>query len=213
MADDTRQTKDALLKALLPDVPFDGWTTVAMRKAAEQAGIDPAEAASLFPGGPRDAVAWFSRWADREAMASLASLDLTAMKMGERIAAAVRARLTVLAPHREAVRRSMALLAAPQNMFLGARLLYETVDALWYAAGDTATDFNFYTKRGLLAGVYAATTLYWLDDRSENQVDTVAFLERRLADVLATSRVGERLRSWGMRFPNPFLLARLARRR
>ncbi|HTZ79228.1 MAG TPA: COQ9 family protein [Stellaceae bacterium] len=213
MAEDNRQAKDALLRALLPDVPFDGWTAAAMRKAAEQAGIDPAEAASLFPGGPRDAVAWFSRWADRETLAALDPAGLQSMKTGARIATAVRTRLGILTPHREAVRRALALLAAPQNLILGARLLYDTVDAIWYAAGDTATDFNFYTKRGLLAGVYGATTLYWLDDRSEGQADTNSFLERRLADVMAIPRMGQKLRSWSTRLPDPFLLARLARRR
>lgn len=213
MAERSRQAKDALLKALLPDVPFDGWTAVAMRKAAEQAGLDPAEVATLFPGGPRDAVAWFSRWADRETLAALEPLQLPAMKMGERIATAVRTRLGILAPHREAVRRSLALLAAPQNLALGARLLYDTVDALWYAAGDTATDFNFYTKRGLLAGVYAAATLYWLDDRSAEQVETAAFVDRRLAEVMAFPRLADRLKTWSSRLPDPFMLARLARRR
>ncbi len=146
-------------------------------------------------------------------MAALELMQLPAMKMGERIATAVRTRLGILAPHREAVRRSLALLAAPQNLALGARLLYDTVDALWYAAGDTATDFNFYTKRGLLAGVYAATTLYWLDDRSAEQVETAAFLDRRLAEVMAFPRVTQRLKTWASRLPDPFLLARLARRR
>ncbi len=213
MTADTRQAKDALLRALLPDVPFDGWTSAAMGKAAEQAGLDAAQVADLFPAGPRDAVAWFSRWADRETLTALEPLNLPEMKVRERIATAVRRRLAILAPHREAVRRSLALLAAPQNLALGARLIYGTVDALWYAAGDTATDFNFYTKRGLLAGVYAATTLYWLDDRSAEQVETTAFLDRRLAEVMAIPRVTERLKVWAGRLPDPFLLARLARRR
>ena len=114
----------------------------------------------------KDLVAWFSHWADRETMRALEARDLSTLKVRERIATGVQTRLSVLAPHREAVRRALALLTAPQNLALGARLLYEAVDAIWYAAGDTATDFNFYTKRALLAGVYGATTLYWLDDRS-----------------------------------------------
>src|SRR6202521_1568034 len=151
---DPRQAKDALLAAILPDVPFDGWTDAALAKAAERVGLERAEVRGLCPGAVRDLVAWFSHWADRETMRALEARDLAALKVRERIAAGVRARLAVLAPHREAVRRALALLTAPQNMALGARLLYDAVDALWYAAGDNATDFNFYTKRALLAGVY-----------------------------------------------------------
>ena len=107
------------------------------------------------------------------------------MRTAERVADGVRTRLAILLPHREAVRRSLALLAMPQNLALAARLLYDTVDTIWHAAGDRATDFNFYTKRGLLAGVYAATTLYWLDDRSAGTAASDEFLARRLAEVTA----------------------------
>ena len=110
------------------------------------------------------------------------------------------------------MRRALALLALPQHAALGPRLLYDTVDAVWYAAGDTATDFNFYSKRGLLAAVYAATTLYWLDDRSPEAADTQAFLDRRLADVMALPRLGARLRQGFDRLPNPLRLMRAARR-
>lgn len=210
MDDDAR--RDTLLMAVLRDVPFDGWSGGVIAAAGGRLGIDAAEAATLFPGGGRDAVAAFSRWADRAMLAALAERDLTAMKVRERISGAARARLAVLEPHREAVRRALTLLALPHNMPLGLRLLYETVDQMWYAAGDTATDFNFYTKRGLLAGVYAATTLYWLDDRSPGAADTHAFLDRRLADVMAIPRYGARLREGLDRLPNPLRLLRPARR-
>jgi ubiquinone biosynthesis protein COQ9 len=208
-----RQAKDALLAAILPDVPFDGWTDAALTRAAERVGLEPGELRSLCPGGPRDLVAWFSHWADRETLRMLEGRDLSALKVRERIAAGVEARLGVLAPHREAVRRSLALLTSPQNLALGAKLLYDAVDALWYAAGDNATDFNFYTKRALLAGVYGTTTLYWLDDRSPECADTLAFLDRRLRDVMAIPKAGERVRVWASRLPDPFLFFRLARRR
>jgi ubiquinone biosynthesis protein COQ9 len=210
---DPRKTQDALLAAILPDVPFDGWSDAALRKAAARVGLDPAQAASLCPGGGRDLVAWFSHWADRETMQALDSMALGTMKVRERVATGVRTRLGILEPHREAMRRALALLSAPQNLALGVRLLYDAVDAIWYAAGDTATDFNFYTKRGLLAGVYAATTLYWLDDRSPGTSETHAFLDRRLGEVMAIPKATARLKEWASRLPDPFMLVRLARRR
>lgn len=210
---DPRQAKDALLAAILPDVPFDGWTDAALVRAAERVGLERGELRGLCPGGPRDLVAWFSHWADRETLRALEGRDLSALRVHERIALGVETRLGVLAPHREAVRRSLALLTAPQNLALGAKLLYDAVDALWYAAGDNSTDFNFYTKRALLAGVYGATTLYWLDDRSAESADTRAFLERRLRDVAMIPKATERVREWTSRLPDPFLFFRLARRR
>ena len=204
--DDTPK-KDALLLALLPEVPFDGWTRGALRAAGARAGLDADEVDALFPRGPRDVVAWFSRWADRKTLAALTARKAPRLRTGERIAHGVRTRLQILVPHREAVRRSLTLMALPQNLPLGAKLLYEVVDTLWHAAGDSSTDFNFYTKRGLLAGVYAATTLYWLDDRSEGNAATEAFLERRLAEVQAIPR----LKSAATRLPNPLRILRAAR--
>jgi ubiquinone biosynthesis protein COQ9 len=192
MSDDLRSRKDALLLALLPNVPFDGWTCAGMRVAAERAGIDFTELPLLFPGGPRDVAAWFSEWADRQTANALKRRRIATVKIRERIAAGVLTRLAILLPHREAVRRSLSLFASPLNLPLGAKLLYDTVDALWHAAGDRSTDFSFYTKRGLLAGVYAATTLYWLDDRSEGTAATASFLDRRLAEVLAIPKLRER---------------------
>jgi ubiquinone biosynthesis protein COQ9 len=211
MTDDDR--RDALIEAILPDVPFDGWGRGTIVAAARRLGMDEAEVASLLPGGPRGAVAAFSRWADRKMLVALGQVPLEAMKVRERVATAVRARLAALDPHREAVRRALALLALPQNMALGARLLYDTVDAIWYAAGDTATDFNFYTKRGLLAGVLASTTLYWLDDRAAGAEATRGFLDRRLDDVMRIPRLGARLREAVDKLPNPFRLVRVARGR
>jgi ubiquinone biosynthesis protein COQ9 len=200
--------KDALLLAMLPNVPFDGWTRGAMRVAAERAGIDATELPLLFPGGTRDVAAWFSNWADRQTLAMLKRRHLGMMKIRERIAAGVLARLEILLPHREAVQRSLSLFATPLNLPRGAKLLYDTVDTIWHAAGDRSTDFNFYTKRGLLAGVYAATTLYWLDDRTDDMEATKAFLERRLAEVLAIPKLHERIDRL-----NPLRVLDAARRR
>jgi ubiquinone biosynthesis protein COQ9 len=114
--------------------------------------------------------------------AALAAQDLKAMKIRQRIATAVKARLSALAPHKEAARRAAALLSLPMHAATGARLIYATVDAMWRAAGDTATDFNFYTKRGILAGVYGATAMRWFTTEDEKQVDD--FLAARIENVM-----------------------------
>jgi ubiquinone biosynthesis protein COQ9 len=210
---DEATEKDRLLMAALANVPFDGWSIAALRAGARAAGIAEAEALALFPRGAAELVEWFSGWADRAMLARLDSGEFSALKVRDRVAAGIRARLAVLGPHREAARSALAVLALPQNVPLGLKLVYHTVDAIWYAAGDTATDFNFYTKRALLAAVYAATMLYWLDDRSPDCVDTDAFLERRLADAMAVPKIAERLRAAADRLPNPFRFLRAAQRR
>ncbi len=178
------ETRDKLCAAALAHVPFDGWTGRALRAGAADLGLDPARAANAFPGGPAELLEAFSAEIDRRMLAALEARDLEAMKHRQRIATAVRARLELLAPRREAVRRGLSFLAVPRHAALGAKCLYRSVDAIWHAAGDTSTDYNFYTKRLLLAGVYSATLRFWLNDESAGFSETWAFLDRRLAEAI-----------------------------
>lgn len=196
--------KQTLLAALLPHVPFDGWSARALAQAAQDAGCDAGLVTRAFPGGAAEALDFWVAETDRAMLHALESRDLAAMKVRERVKTAVMVRLELVAPHREAVRRALTLEALPQQAPRALRQLYRTVDAIWYAAGDTATDFNFYTKRMLLAGVYAATLLHWLDDKSEGFAGTAAFLDRRLSDVMKIQQAKGRLGKLAERLPNPF---------
>ncbi len=179
----------AILEATLAHVPFEGWTLGALKAGAADAGYDAAQALNAFPNGILEAIEHHSRLADARMMAAMETAELASMRTRERVAFAVRARLEANTAHREAIRRALAILALPTNVGVSLTALYRTVDAIWYGAGDTAVDFNFYTKRGLLAGVYMATLLHWLDDASEGQERTWAFLERRLDEVLKVPRL------------------------
>ena len=118
-------------------------------------------------------------------MAEALPLDtLAALKIRERIQRSVEARLDAIGPNREALRRALAILAMPHNVAAGARLGWRSVDLIWHRAGDTATDYNHYTKRGILFGVYAATVTVFLDDESDQFVDTRAFLARRIEGIM-----------------------------
>jgi ubiquinone biosynthesis protein COQ9 len=187
---DIDKIREKLLLATLPHVPFDGWSNAAIRAGAEDAGLSPAEALNAFPAGPAEALALFSDWADRQMLARLEKTDLDTLKVREKVAAGVRLRLEVLEPHKEAVRRGLAFLSLPPNAGQGLKGLHRTVDAIWTMAGDRATDYNYYTKRLLLAGVLSSTTLFWLNDRSDGHEATWAFLDRRIDEVL---KIGGRL--------------------
>jgi ubiquinone biosynthesis protein COQ9 len=203
--------RDLLIEAMLPDVPFDGWSQHALRLAARRVGMPVGEAMALFPRGAVDMVAAFSRWADRQVLDRLETIPVEPVSLSRRIALALRLRFELLLPWREAVRRGMAVLALPQNAALGLRLLYETVDGTWYAVGDTSTDFSFYTKRASLAAIYAAATLFWLDDRSPGCIETDAFVDRRLADLHRLTELRQRVEAAAERLPNPFRLLRPTR--
>jgi len=201
----------AILDKALDHVPFDGWSERSLRQGAADAGFDEAMWRRAFPGGPAEAIAYWSSVTDREMAAALVEQDIAALKIRQRIAAAVRWRLQALAPHREAARRALSHLSQPQHAGLGLRCLYRAVDEMWHAAGDTATDFNFYSKRGLLAGVYSSTILFWLDDDSDGHEATWSFLDRRIADAMRIPKVTERLRRLPTGLPHPRRFVRRVR--
>ena len=181
-------TIDEIREALAPELPaqaaFDGWTPRAVEAAAQANGVDPDIARLAFPGGVFDMIdAWFAS-VDREMERRLPADKLAAMKIRERITRLVETRLEIVAPDREALRRAFAILAMPQNIASALRLGWRSADHMWRLAGDTATDYNHYTKRAMLGAVYSSTVMVFLDDESEGFADARAFLGRRIDNIM-----------------------------
>lgn len=174
--------RDAAIAAMLPHVPFDGWTRRALRAGLADSGMAPEDAELLFPGGAADMIEAFCDWADRRMEEGAASLDRS-MRLHQRVRAVIALRLEQNRPYKEAIRRALSLLALPGNARLAAACTARTVDAIWHAAGDRSTDFSWYTKRAILVAVYAATVLFWLRDSTDDDAATLGFLDRRLAGV------------------------------
>ena len=173
-----------ILEVALFKAVFEGWNAAMLKRCVIEAGFDVRETERLFPKGVSELLELFSTESDRRMVEACKQLDLPKMKVHKRIMTLIMTRLAQNLAHREAIRRGMAFYALPMNALDALRALYKTLDEIWYQAGDTATDFNFYTKRALLAPVFTSTVLFWLDDKSENQKETAAFLERRIMDVL-----------------------------
>ena len=198
---DDAKLKAAMLQAALKHVVFDGFTDKVLVGAAKEVGADKDAIRRLFPDGPLSLVEAFSESADAEMDRTLSAMDLKSMKIRARIAAAVMARIEAVRPHKEAARRAAAFLTLPPHAVLGAKLVYRTVDAMWRAAGDTSTDFNFYTKRGILAGVYSATLMRWFTDTSPDENATTQFLADRIENVMQFEKFKARLKRSFDRLP------------
>ena len=178
------ELRAALAPAIAANAAFDGWSDAARDMAADSLGVDRDVAALAFEGGAVALIdAWFAH-VDTAMATAVPDEALAGMKIRERIAAQVEARLDAVADQRESLRRALAVLAMPQHVARGARLGWRTVDLIWRRAGDTATDYNHYTKRAILLGVYGATVTVFLDDDSEGQAETRAFLARRIEGIM-----------------------------
>jgi ubiquinone biosynthesis protein COQ9 len=197
---------DELRAALAPLVAkhaaFDGWSAAAIASASAELGVPADRARLAFPGGK---AAMIDGWFDSIDIAMLEAFPperIAALKIRERIRELVTFRLTTILPQREALRRALAILAAPVNAAAGARLAWRSADRIWRLAGDTATDFNHYSKRAILIGVYGSTSLIFLDDESDDLAATRAFLDRRIENVMRFEKAKARWRGSGAQMPS-----------
>ncbi|WP_424978727.1 COQ9 family protein [Leisingera sp. S232] len=175
--------KEKLLDAALMHVPFDGWSEVTFRAACQDADVSEVLAHAICPRGGVDLALSYHARGDSLMLERLKSADLTGLRFRDKVAAAVRFRLEAV-DDKEAVRRGTTLLTLPQYAGDGVKAIWGTCDLIWEALGDGADDFNWYTKRASLAGVYSSTVLYWLGDDSLDHQATWDFLDRRIDNVM-----------------------------
>ena len=211
MADD--RTLDELRLALAPEIArsavFDGWTEEALKQAAALAGVDSAVARLAFPGGAMDMIGAWIDSTDARMLAHFADGHLSTLKVRDRIRTLLLFRLDAIAGMEEALRRALAIQAMPQNLARTMRAGWHSADLMWRLAGDTATDYNHYTKRALLCGIYTATLAVFVDDESEAKAETRAFLDRRIENVMQFEKTKAQLLGNGQGFDVARFLGRL----
>lgn len=199
----TDDQRIALIKAAVPHVPFDGWSQETLAMAAKDCGIDLQIAMVLFPDPVADMISAFIRQSDMQ-MKTRLSKDFASMKVREKVTACVRTRLEIAGDHEEATRRAVRALAQPRYARTASRIAWKTADVIWIECGDTATDYNRYTKRAILSGVYSSTLLYWLQDDSDGKEDSWAFLDRRIDGIMRFEKVKAKVvnKTEGLPLPN-----------
>ncbi len=176
--------RSSLALAVGENAVFDGWTEKAIESSAAQLGIDPAVARLAFPKDQAGMIDAYIAGIDSAMTVHFTAERIASLKIRDRIRELVWFRLQAMGPAREAVRSALAILAMPHNAVRGLSIGWRSADLMWRLAGDSSTDFNHYTKRLTLSALYAATLLAWLDDETEGWVETSAFLDRRIADVM-----------------------------
>lgn len=181
-ADWAAKTEQRVLDAAIPLAPQVGWNAALVSRATRAVGLTLGEAELLLPHGAADLAALFSRRHDEVARQALAEVDPAALKVRERIARGVMAHLDAACANEAALRRWTGFLALPTNLPLALRLLWETADAIWRWAGDTATDENHYSKRAILSGVLVSTLAARLTAGREAAVEHLA---ARIENVMA----------------------------
>ena len=201
--------RGALLDAALDEAAFGGWNARTLARAAASAGYSEGEVQLYCPDGVLDLIEVWSRQADEGARQVI--LSSKANRIRDKVAGGVMARLEEIAGHEDAAARARSRLLLPDGLDRGRRLIWATSDMIWRAIGDKSTDYNFYSKRTILSGVFAATFMIWAEDADPDKVKTKAFLDNRIENVMQFEKVKGRVTTFAQRLPDLAAIASRAR--
>ncbi|KAL4680742.1 hypothetical protein H8959_022683 [Pygathrix nigripes] len=197
------QLQDRILTAALEFVPAHGWTAEAIAEGAQSLGLSSA-AASMFGKDGSELILHFVTECNArltrvlEEEQKLVQLGQAEKKKTDQfLRNAVETRLRMLIPYIEHWPRALSILMLPHNIPSSLSLLTSMVDDMWHYAGDQSTDFNWYTRRAMLAGIYNTTELVMMQDSSPDFEDTWRFLENRINDAMNMGHTAKQVKSTG----------------
>ena len=192
--EDVIQIKDEIILALLPNVEFDGWTWENVIQSAQEAGHKDTVARIVFPDKLLDVLDSFSDLADREMLKALQDIDPQELSVRERVSTALMKRFEFLSNYQEATKQSAAFWLIPSRKPRATKLVWRSADHIWNWAGDISTDYNRYTKRGLLSGIIVSSTLYWFNSNND-LIALRAFIDRRIENVMKFGKLISRIKT------------------
>ncbi|MDG7056292.1 MAG: COQ9 family protein [Wolbachia endosymbiont of Meromenopon meropis] len=193
--------KKIILNEMIKIIPFDGINDKTLLKACTRLNL--VNSFCKFQNGIYDILEHIAEDLNSSAETKLKNYNLENMKVRERVKLAVLIHLSSYASlpnYREFLKKILKFSILPKNTYFSSRLLYKTVSTIWYMVYDQSTDFNFYTKRAILAGIYLSTILFFINDYSENFVDTISFLDKRINNVITFQKVKIYLRKIAKNF-------------
>ncbi|WP_427453724.1 COQ9 family protein [Litorimonas sp. WD9-15] len=200
MTDDKR---DLILDAALKIAPFEGWTSLTLKRAVRDVGLPDGAEGLYFEKGVASLLDHWAAKMDVQTEAAIGEMDLASLKIRERVTQGVLARLEALGPHEEAARRASSRLILPDMAGTGLQQIWRAADTIWTAIGDTSTDANYYSKRTILSGVIGATLPVWLSDNDPDKTKARAFLDARIENVMGFEKLKWQVKSATKDFPNP----------
>ena len=185
MVNMSKEVRVDILQAMLPIVVFDGWNQKSLRASIKSINLPKGSEELYFPEGALEVIRFWHDQMNEFVKSNLESLNKSEMKIREQVTAGVLSALESIGSNEEAMRRAIIRLSLPDAAVQGPTYLWSLADSIWRAIGDRSTDYNYYTKRTILAGVLGSTVTVWISDSDQNKVKTKLFLDARISNVMS----------------------------
>lgn len=195
--------KNALMQVLSKLLPFNNWDARLLEEAESAVGFTKGYNYIMFPGGLDEVVDYFEQWSDSATVEYLANVpiphrvrDKILLALKHRIIGAIdgdKNKAEILNNYRHAHIKTVSYLLRPDNIPLSVKIAWRSCDMIWRYAGDKSTDFNFYSKRGLLLSVYSSSIMFFIADESPEFVDTQDFMADSLENIINITKSAKSL--------------------
>ena len=183
-----------------------GWSENLFDILSNKSSYTCKEIYDLFPEGYLSIVQIYLEEINEKMTKESEKINLIRLKTHERIRELCILRLNIMAKEKDLVSKTFLHLLLPHNYKFSSKNLYKTVDQIWFLAGDNSTDFNFYSKRMILASIYTSTMIHFINN--DNMDDTLFLLNKLLRRVSKIPQIKSNINNFIKIIPQIFKLGK-----
>ena len=145
--------KISILENAKKHIAKDGWSKDILKKLINNE-VNSSDLTYLFPNGYMDLLDLSLAELNLSLEKKIKKINIINFSISKRMKKILLLRLEIINDEKIFFKKTFNHLLLPQNNKNMKKNLYNSVDNMWYLAGDNSTDFSFYTKRMTLAAIY-----------------------------------------------------------
>lgn len=161
--------KVTILKITKQIVINNGWSNNILKQLLIK-GIEESDLILFFENDYKELLKFSLSELNKSLSDEIKKINIINFPTNKRIKKILMFRMKILNDDIKFYKKTFNHLLLPQNANIMKKSLYNAVDEMWYLAGDNSTDFNFYTKRAILSGIYV-NALFVLFNKDFKQVE------------------------------------------
>ncbi len=158
-----------------------GLTSNTFKKISDKYDIEITEIEFLFPNGKNNLLEFILEELNKNLEEYCKKIDLIRLPVHKRIRKILLSKIYIMNKEKKFYKKIFLSLLLTNKKFLIPSNLYKSIDQIWFIAGDTSVDFNFYSKRIILAAIYSRVILFFFNN--DNQQELENLLDKNLKRV------------------------------
>ena len=144
-----------------------------LENISKKYGLNINEIELLFPEGNIDLIKFTLEQLNKELEEYCKKIDLIRLPVHKRIKKVLLSKISLMNKNKLFYRSIFLNLLIPKKNFSLSSQLYNSVDQIWFIAGDSSTDFNCYTKRLILSGIYSRIILFFFNNNNQKELENI----------------------------------------